>query len=87
MVPELLVAIGGKLNIPLIPGAWIRAVGTAYDAALGEGKDGWVVQAYGENLTDTRAELFANYSLGYKAVTVSRPRTVGLRTTYSFGGR
>jgi iron complex outermembrane receptor protein len=60
---------------------------TIYDAALGAGKDGWVVQAYGENLTDTRAELFANYSLGYKAVTVNRPRTIGLRMTYSFGGR
>ncbi len=59
---------------------------TFYDAALGTGKDGWVVQAYGENLTDTRSELFANYSLGYKAVTVNRPRTIGLRTTYSFGG-
>ncbi len=60
---------------------------TTYDAALGAGKDGWVVQAYGENLTDTRAELFANYSLGYKAVTVNRPRTIGLRMTYNFGGR
>ena len=60
---------------------------TTYDAALGAGKDGWVVQAYGENLTDTRAELFANYSLGYKAVTVNRPRAVGLRMTYNFGGR
>src|SRR5450631_2079531 len=51
---------------------------TTYDAALGAGKDGWLVQVYGENLTDTRAELFANYSLGYKAVTVNRPRTIGL---------
>jgi iron complex outermembrane recepter protein len=59
---------------------------TTYDAAIGAGKDGWVVQAYGENLTDTRAELFANYGQGYKAVTVNRPRTIGLRTTYSFGG-
>ncbi len=60
---------------------------TTYDAAFGAGKNGWVVQFYAENLTDTRAELFANYSLGYKAVTVNRPRTIGLRMTYSFGGR
>jgi iron complex outermembrane receptor protein len=60
---------------------------TTYDAALGVGKGGWTLQAYGENLTDTRAEAFANYSLGYKAVTVNRPRTIGLRMTYSFGGR
>ena len=37
---------------------------TTYDAALGAGKDGWVIQVYGENLTDTRAELFANYAQG-----------------------
>ena len=60
---------------------------TTYDAALGVGKDGWLVQVYGENLTDTRAELFANYALGYKAVTVNRPRTIGLRFSYKFSGR
>ncbi len=60
---------------------------TTYTAALGAEKDSWRLQAYAENLTDTRGELFANYSLGYKAVTVSRPRTVGLRMTYSFGSR
>jgi iron complex outermembrane receptor protein len=60
---------------------------TTCNAALGAGKDGWVVQVDGENLADTRAELFANYSEGYKAVTVNRPRTIGLRMTYSFGGR
>jgi iron complex outermembrane recepter protein len=60
---------------------------TTYDAALGVGKDGWVVQAYGENLTDTRAELFANYAQWYKAITVSRPRTMGLRFSYKFSDR
>jgi iron complex outermembrane recepter protein len=57
---------------------------TTYEAALGVGKDRWLMQAYGENLSDTRAQLFANYSLGYKAVTVNRPRTLGLRLTYNF---
>jgi outer membrane receptor protein involved in Fe transport len=55
---------------------------TSYDAALGVGRDGWLVQVYGANLTDTRAELFANYSQWYKAVTVNRPRTIGLRLSY-----
>jgi iron complex outermembrane recepter protein len=59
---------------------------TTYDAALGAGKDGWLIQAYGENLTDTRAQLFANYSLGYKAVTVNRPRSIGLRFSYKVSG-
>jgi hypothetical protein len=34
---------------------------------------------YGENLTDTHAELFANYRQFYQAITVNRPRTIGLR--------
>ena len=57
---------------------------TTYDGALGVGKDAWLVQVYGENLTDTRAELYANYSQWYKAITVSRPRTIGLRFSYKF---
>jgi iron complex outermembrane receptor protein len=34
---------------------------TTYDGALGVAKDPWLVQVYGENLTDTRAQLYANY--------------------------
>jgi iron complex outermembrane recepter protein len=60
---------------------------TTYDGALGVAKDPWLVQVYGENLTDTRAQLYANYWQWYKAITVSRPRTIGLRFTYKFSGR
>ena len=60
---------------------------TTYHGALGVAKDGWLVQVYGENLTDTRAELFANYRQWYKAISVSRPRTIGLRLSYKFGSR
>jgi iron complex outermembrane recepter protein len=59
---------------------------TMYDGALGAGKGGWLVQAYGQNLTDTRAQLYANYSQFYKGITVSRPRTIGLRFSYKFTG-
>ena len=59
---------------------------TSCDAALGIGRGSWVVQLYGENLTDTRAELWANFNQWYKAVTVSRPRTLGLRFSYKSGG-
>jgi iron complex outermembrane receptor protein len=59
---------------------------TTYDGALGVGKDGWLVQVYAENLTDTRADMFANYFQWYKAVTVNRPRTIGVRMSYKFGG-
>ena len=51
------------------------------------GKDTWLVQLYGENLTDTRAQLYANYWQWYKATTVNRPRTIGLRFTYRFNRR
>ncbi len=57
---------------------------TTYDGALGFGKNAWLVQVYGENLTDTRAELYANHTEFYKAITVSRPRTIGLRFSYKF---
>jgi outer membrane receptor protein involved in Fe transport len=57
---------------------------TSYDGALGVAKDAWVAQLFGENLSDTRAQLYANNHLYYKAVTVSRPRTVGLRVSYKF---
>jgi iron complex outermembrane receptor protein len=57
---------------------------TTYDGALGGGTDAWLVQLYGENLTDTRAELYANSNLFYKAITVNRPRTIGLRFSYKF---
>jgi iron complex outermembrane receptor protein len=60
---------------------------TTYDGALGVGKDTWVAQIYGQNLTDTRAQLYANYWQWYKAITVSRPRTIGLRFSYKFSGR
>jgi hypothetical protein len=60
---------------------------TTFDGALGVGKDAWLSQFYGENLTDTRAQVFANYSQDYKAVTVKRPRTIGLRIGYKFSAR
>jgi hypothetical protein len=60
---------------------------TTYDGALGFGKNAWLLQVYGENLTDTRAELYANHTEFYKAVTVSRPRTIGLRFSHKFSGR
>jgi outer membrane receptor protein involved in Fe transport len=56
------------------------------DAAVGMSRAAWAVQAYGQNLSDTRGQLSANYAQWYKAVTVNRPRTLGLRFTYRFTG-
>ena len=60
---------------------------TTYDAALGVGQSAWLAQLYAENLTDTRAQLYANYTQLYKAITVNRPRTIGLRFSYTFDGK
>jgi outer membrane receptor protein involved in Fe transport len=57
---------------------------TQYDASLGVGKDNWVVHAYGENITDVRADLYENPNQFVDAKTVSRPRTLGVRVTYKF---
>jgi iron complex outermembrane receptor protein len=57
---------------------------TTYDAAAGVSKDSWTVQIYGQNLTDTRGQLFASYNDSVKAVTVDRPRTLGLRFSYAY---
>jgi iron complex outermembrane recepter protein len=59
---------------------------TTYDGAIGIGRNGWVAQIYGENLTDTRAYLYENYRQFYPAITVNRPRTLGLRFSYKFDG-
>jgi outer membrane receptor protein involved in Fe transport len=57
---------------------------TTYDASIGLSADAWLVQLYGANLTDERAALYANARQWYKAVTVNRPRTIGLSFSYKF---
>jgi outer membrane receptor protein involved in Fe transport len=59
---------------------------TTYDAAVGVSTDDWLVQLYGQNLSDERTELYANARQWYKAVTVGRPRTIGVRFSYNFTG-
>ena len=59
---------------------------TTYDAALGVSADAWQLQLYGQNLGDERAQLYANARQWYKAVTVNRPRTLGLSFSYKFSG-
>jgi outer membrane receptor protein involved in Fe transport len=66
--------------------AYVNPAYTEYEASLGVSRDAWMVQAYGQNLTDERAELYSNYRQWYKAVTVDRPRTLGIRFSYKFSG-
>jgi iron complex outermembrane recepter protein len=57
---------------------------STYDASAGISKDAWTVQVYGENITDTRADLFSFYNEYVKATTINRPRTLGLRFSFKF---
>ncbi len=49
------------------------------DAGIGVIKDNWTIELYGENLSDTRAQLYANASDRVLRITTNRPRTVGVR--------
>ena len=64
--------------------AYENAPFSTMDGSIGIGKDKWTTQFYGENLTDTRAQLFSSYAQFTKMTTVNRPRTLGLRIGYKF---
>jgi hypothetical protein len=57
---------------------------TTYDASAGVSEGPWTVQAYGENLTDTRGVMFSSYTEWVKSNTINRPRTMGVRISYKF---
>ncbi len=57
---------------------------TTFDGAVGFNRGGWQVQLYGQNLSDKRAQLFENAGQYYTAITVNRPRTVGMHFSYRF---
>ena len=59
---------------------------TTYDAAIGVKRDAWGAELYGENLRDTRAQLYVNGFDFVHLVTVNRPRTIGVRISYRFKG-
>jgi iron complex outermembrane recepter protein len=57
---------------------------TTYDGTLGVAKDAWLLQLYGENLTDARYVTFANSDQFVKEDFVGRPRTIGLKYSFKF---
>jgi hypothetical protein len=59
---------------------------STYDASLGVSKDAWTAQLYGQNLTNTRADLFENGNQFVTAETINRPRTAGVKFSYKFYG-
>jgi iron complex outermembrane receptor protein len=63
---------------------YTQAAFTTYDASLGVEKDAWTAQFYGQNLTDTRANIFENGNQFVTAETINRPRTMGVKFGYKF---
>jgi iron complex outermembrane recepter protein len=55
---------------------------STYDASMGIAKDRWSAQLYGQNLTNTRADLFENGNQFITAETINRPRTMGVKFGY-----
>ena len=55
------------------------------DFSLGYSKDDWSATFYVENLTDERAALFISQEDDIVKTTPNRPRTYGIRFSYSIG--
>jgi iron complex outermembrane recepter protein len=58
---------------------------STYDASAGIGRGSWTVEAFGQNLTDTRAQLYKNSNDFVLFTTVNRPRILGFRVSYRMG--
>lgn len=54
------------------------------DASIGVRKDNWNVELFGDNLSDTRAQLYANASDRVLRITTNRPRTFGVRVSAKY---
>jgi iron complex outermembrane recepter protein len=57
---------------------------STYDAALGVTRGAWEVEAFVQNLSDTRAEIFISSTSAVKLTTTNQPRTAGVRFAYKF---
>ena len=57
---------------------------TTYDASAGVAKGPWEAEFFGQNLTDTRAQLFISSASYVTLTTVNRPRILGIRLSYKF---
>jgi iron complex outermembrane recepter protein len=59
---------------------------TTWDASLGVSKDAWNAEFYVVNLTDENTSMYTTASQIIVAEVPMRPRTMGIRVGYSFGG-
>jgi iron complex outermembrane receptor protein len=71
----------------IAPPNYLLAPYTTYDAALGVAKDAWTAEFFGQNLSDTRAQLYISSASFQTLTTTNRPRVLGVRFSYKFGGK
>ena len=57
---------------------------TTFALSAGIKSDNWSFEIFGENLTDTRAEIAGNFINDRERITTNRPRTFGLRIGYDY---
>ena len=71
----------GDVVSPL-PASLKQAAYTTISAAIGVGRDNWSIEAYVDNLTNERPELYRFGNDGEQRITTSRPLTAGVRVSY-----
>ena len=78
----------GTYDAPVVcaNGRYVQGAYTLLDVAVGVQKDAWSAELFVDNLTDTRAELHVDLLQYVPKVVTNRPRTIGLRFSYSFDG-
>jgi outer membrane receptor protein involved in Fe transport len=59
---------------------------TTYDASAGIGKGAWIVEAYGQNLTNVLASTYTNSTQLVVTETTLHPRILGVKVSYAFSG-
>ncbi|AKM11580.1 TonB-dependent receptor [Croceicoccus naphthovorans] len=57
---------------------------TTFSMTAGVTADMWSAELFGENLTDTRAEVAGNFNFDVPRITTNRPLTVGLRVKFDY---
>ena len=66
---------------------FVMAGYTTYDASCGIGKDEWLVELYGQNLSNNLASTYTSSNQFVVTETTLRPRVLGLKFSYAFRGK
>jgi iron complex outermembrane receptor protein len=66
---------------------FVQPAFTTMDASFGVAKDAWSAEFYVVNLTDENKSMYSTASQFILVEVPMRPRTMGLRFGYNFGGK